>query len=83
MQHHSCLDCRFGINQGVVFLTRLLASQESVWSLIMNSITITTKDLEQQLNKWTIVQPITMLASEQVLARDWNSPVEDEAWKDL
>ncbi len=25
----------------------------------------------------------TMFASEQVLAREWNTPEEDEAWKDL
>ena len=25
----------------------------------------------------------TMLASEDVLARDWNTPEEDEAWADL
>jgi len=25
----------------------------------------------------------TMLASEEVLARDWNTPEEDEAWADL
>jgi len=26
---------------------------------------------------------LTMLASEQVLAKDWNTKEEDEAWKDL
>lgn len=26
---------------------------------------------------------LTALASEEVLARDWNRPEEDEAWKDL
>lgn len=44
--------------------------------------------LTEVLKKETKQQPendkiLTHLASEKVLAKDWLSPIEDEAWKDL
>jgi len=44
----------------------------------------------EQASSLSLAQPftlpesfLTMLASEEVLATDWNTPEEDEAWSDL
>jgi PHD/YefM family antitoxin component YafN of YafNO toxin-antitoxin module len=39
-----------------------------------------TRKARQQVGRETLA---TMVASERVLAREWNSPVEDEAWANL
>lgn len=44
---------------------------------------LTERDVKQLLLKAASESYQTMLASEEVLGRDWNLPVEDEAWADL
>jgi|GEM_PF-3998701 len=49
----------------------------------MNLIRINQEEVEEASTKHRSVIPETMLMSENSLAKTWNTPEEDEAWKTL
>lgn len=64
--------------------TRLLDLPDDKLAVVYDFISY----LVERETKWASVREPsdayqTMLASEDVLARDWNRPEEDEAWADL